>query len=380
MVPEATRVAAVVRAACVLVLLPGLSACYYVHVARGQVDLSQRRVPIESVVADPAVPQSTRERLQYVQRVRGFAIDALGLPDNASYRSYADLGRPYVTWNVFAAPRHSVEPKQWCFPIAGCVTYRGYFTEQHANRHAASLAAQGYDVYVSGVPAYSTLGHFDDPVLNTMLRYRPVDVAALIFHELSHQVVYIAGDSAFNEAFATAVEYEGTRRWLAAEGTPAEAQQFRQRRERYFQVMELFVATRERLRRDYAAPGDAAALEARKAAAFARLVDDFAALKAGWQGDASYDWLVKPPLNNARLVAAATYHQCVPAFESLLAREGGDLPRFYAAVSAMRDSSKAERAAFCRSVPASAPGALPVAGVARLQPGGAQVARDDRLE
>ncbi len=189
---------------------------FYWQGIAGQTEIIARARPIDEVIAatpDPVL----KARLARAQAIRAFASRELALPDNRSYTNYADLGRPYAVWNVFAAPELSLSPRQWCFPIAGCVSYRGYFAEGDARAEAARIAAAGDDVHVGGVPAYSTLGYFDDPVLSTFVRYREVELARLIFHELAHQVVYVKDDTSFNESFATAVEEEGIARWLAAE-------------------------------------------------------------------------------------------------------------------------------------------------------------------
>jgi len=184
--------------------------------ARGQLDVMSKREPIDKLIEAPDTPEELAARLRLVSEARQFAIDELLLPDNDSYRSYADLGRDYVVWNVFAAPEFSLDPKTWCFPIAGCVAYRGYFSEDAARRKADQLAEDGLDVAVGGVPAYSTLGRFDDPVLNTMMHWEDADLVATIFHELAHQVLYVKNDSAFNESFATTVEEIGIERWLTS--------------------------------------------------------------------------------------------------------------------------------------------------------------------
>jgi predicted aminopeptidase len=193
---------------CSILVIASLSAsgCYLLQAASGQMELTSKRRPIEKVLADASTPQELRTRLEYVSAARTFASAELGLPDNQSYRSYADLGRPYVVWNVFATEEFSVQPRRWCFPIAGCVVYRGYFAEQSAQSYARRLRLRGLDTAVGGVAAYSTLGHFKDPVLNTMMHWSDVQLASTLFHELAHQVVYVAGDSEFNEAFATVVE------------------------------------------------------------------------------------------------------------------------------------------------------------------------------
>src|ERR1700683_3195156 len=192
--------------------LPGCAIGYFTQAAQGQWRLLRARRPIEQVIADPAASEQLKARLRVVQDARDFAVTDLGLPDNGSYRSYSDLKRPYVVWNVVAAPEFSVAPLRWCFPFNGCLRYRGYFRERDARRMAAALAARGNDVMVGGVAAYSTLGHFSDPVLNTMMRYGDLELVSTIFHELAHQLIYVHGDTEFNESFAVTVEQEGLRR------------------------------------------------------------------------------------------------------------------------------------------------------------------------
>ena len=194
-----------------------LTGCYLMQAASGQMEIASKREPIAAVLADTSTPAQLRTRLEYVAAARDFASRELGLPDNESYRSYADLGRPFVVWNVFAAPEFSVEPRRWCFPIAGCVVYRGYFSEAAAQRYARRLRRHGDDAAVGGVAAYSTLGHFKDPVLSTMLGWSDAQLAGTLFHELAHQVVYVPGDSEFNESFATVVEEARLERWLTAQ-------------------------------------------------------------------------------------------------------------------------------------------------------------------
>ncbi|MDR2216338.1 MAG: aminopeptidase, partial [Nevskiaceae bacterium] len=202
--PSRRLIVAAVCIAAAAVTLHGCGAGYLAQAARGQLQVMRAREPIDKLLARPDTDAQLREQLQRAQRIREFASRELALPDNAAYRSYADIHRPYVVWNVVAAPALSVSPRQWCFPIAGCVAYRGYFSETGAREFASSLAAKGDDVTVGGVPAYSTLGRIADPLLSTVSRYSEADLAALIFHELAHQVLYVPGDSAFNEAFATA--------------------------------------------------------------------------------------------------------------------------------------------------------------------------------
>jgi predicted aminopeptidase len=308
-----------------------LAGCYLIHVAGGQMDLNASRIPIPALLADPATPVRVRERLGYVTRVRRFASETLALPDNASYRSYADLDRPYVAWNIFAAREFSVEPRRWCFPIAGCVAYRGYFDEVKAERYARRMRGRGYDVHLAPVAAYSTLGHFDDPVLSSMLDYPDVELAALIFHELAHQLVYVQGDSAFNEAFAMTVEFEGARRFLEANGWAGELETFLENRRRFAAVADLVTDTRARLAALYAVGGDRTALREAKQRELGQLAANYERVRASWQDGRNMDQLMRGPWNNARLAAISTYHRCVPGMQRLLTEAGGNLPAFYAA-------------------------------------------------
>ena len=337
----------VLRPLVVLCACLPLAGCYLLQAAAGQLAVNARRVPLERVIAAPDTAPALRAQLTLVQRARDFATRELGLPDNGSYRSYADVGRPYVAWNVFATPEFSVEPRTWCFPVAGCVAYRGYFAEARARRFARSLEARGYDVLVGGVPAYSTLGHFADPVLNTMLRSNEDELVATIFHELAHQRLYVRDDSAFNEAFASLVEGEGLRRWLAAEGRSEALARFRVRQARYEEIAALLGEARARLKQLYAEPLPPELIRARKAAEFARLRADYQERRARW-GAGGYEWLFAPGMNNASLLAVATYQECVPGLEQRLAAAGGDLGRFYAAAALLAQLAPAQRhAAAC---------------------------------
>jgi predicted aminopeptidase len=311
--------------------MAGLSGCYYLHLAAGQLELNRRREPIERLTANPATDLALRRQLALANRARSFAMGELGLPDNGSYRTYADLGRKYATWNLFAAPEFSVAPRRFCYPIAGCVAYRGYFDEARAGRAARRLAGRGYDVYIGPSIAYSTLGHLKDPVLNTMLAYGDAGLAAFIFHELAHQAVYAPSDSDFSEAFATVVEEEGVRRFLAASGEDAEVAKFLERRGREQRLAGLMVDSRRRLAELYAQQLPPEGLRAGKVAEFERLRAALAAEGA-------------PPagvLNNARLVAVSAYQRCVPALAAELARLGGDLKAFYLEMGQLADDPRA---------------------------------------
>jgi predicted aminopeptidase len=335
-------------------LLPLLGGCasigYYWQAVSGQFDVWRRERPVEEVIADPASAQALKDKLARVSEIRDFASRELGLPDNQSYRRYADLARPFVVWNVFAAPEFSLQPLAWCFPFAGCVNYRGYFSREAAEQFAAGLASQGHDVYVGGVPAYSTLGHFADPVLNTFIHYPEADIARLIFHELAHQAAYAGDDTVFNESFAVVVEQEGVRRWLAKTGDSRQREVYERGRRIRAQFVELIGKYRGRLDALYRTRLAPEPMRERKHLILAELEAEYRELRKGWGGYAGYDqWFAHKP-GNAQLASVGIYSQLVPAFEALLEREGGDLPRFYGAVTALAALPKAERDARLRAL------------------------------
>jgi len=307
------------------------SLSYYSQAIRGQLGLMGAARPVDDWLADPATPAELRARLETSQRIREFASSRLALPQNGSYGTYADLGRPYAVWNVYAAPRFSVEAKQECFPFAGCVSYRGFFSEEAARRHAARLREEGNDVYLGGVPAYSTLGWFDDPLLSTFIRYSDVQLARLMFHELAHQRVYLKGDTAFNESFAVTVEEEGVKRWLEAGGRSGELEVLRAARLRRQEFALRVAQTRERLAEAFRESIPEQAKLARKAEEWEKLRRD-------------YPNSVPVEPNNAYLVSIALYTQLVPDFERLLAGCGGDLKEFYSRVEALTARSGARNA------------------------------------
>ncbi|OCR25523.1 aminopeptidase [Pseudomonas syringae] len=325
-----------------LVLLGGCSSVnYYDQLVSGQLQLLRARQPVTEVIADPTRSPRLRQMLEHSQQARTFASRQLHLPDNRSYRLYADLGRPYVVWNVFATGEFSLEPVTHCFPIAGCVAYRGYYSVGGARGAAALQRQAGQDVYVSGVEAYSTLGWFDDPILSSMLGWGDERLATLIFHELAHQQFYVKDDSEFNESFASFVEQEGTRQWRAARGLPAERlSQSRQRD----QFTRLVLDTRERLKRLYSQPLNAEQMREGKAAEFETLRNNYRALRdTQWAGDKRYDAWINAPLNNAKLLPFGLYDQWVPAFAALFKQVDGDWAAFYAAVERLGGLPMAER-------------------------------------
>ena len=317
-------------------LLPLVAGCdtlaYYKQAIGGHLEIMGAARPVEAWLADPATSAALRERLETARRIREFASRHLGLPQNRSYTLYAELGRPFVVWNVFAAPEFSVDPRKECFPFTGCVGYRGFFSEQDARRHAERLKAEGYDVHVGGVPAYSTLGWFDDPLLSTFIRYPDAQLARLVFHELAHQLVYARDDTTFNESFAVAVEEEGVRRWLEAEGQAegrsAELEAFRASQARRQQFADRIKEARARLALVYKEKGvSRGILQSRKREEFEKL-------------RAEYPKIVPAEPNNAFLVSVALYTERVPQFEALLRESGGDLEVFYAKVKEMGKSGK----------------------------------------
>ena len=321
--------AALRAALSVAVLSYVVAGCYLMQSAEGQLQLMSKRQPISRVIAAPSTPPALRTQLESVASIREFASKELGLPDNGSYRSYADVGRPYVVWNVVAAPEFSVDPKEWCYPIVGCVAYRGYFVEARARKFAAEQRKRGLDVAVGGTSAYSTLGHFDDPILNTMVGWDDVELASIVFHELTHQLLYVPNDASFNEALATTVEEEGVKRWLESQGRDKDLAQHRLEQQRYLKVVELLGATRGQLRVIYASGQGVEEMRSEKRRAFADLRSEFAALRDSWGGHAPYEGWFEQDINNAHLATVATYFVCVPGFERELAALKGDLPAFY---------------------------------------------------
>jgi predicted aminopeptidase len=306
------------------------SLSYYGQLVEGQLSLLAARRPVNEVMADPTTRPALREQLRYAEAARQFASERLGLPDNRSYRLYADIGRPYVVWNVFATTEFSLAPLTHCFPIAGCVAYRGFYSQGGARGAAALQKQQGHDVYIGAVEAYSTLGWFDDPILSSMLHWGDERLATLIFHELAHQRYYVKDDSSFNESYASFVEQEGTRQWRMAKGLPATpADNYRQTE----QFTALVLATRERLAVLYAQPLAAAAMRQAKQAEFERLRRDYRELRErDWGGKGRFDGWINAPLNNAKLLPFGLYDRWVPAFAALFAKVGKDWPAFYTAV------------------------------------------------
>jgi predicted aminopeptidase len=332
-----------------LLLALGLGGCadigYLGQSLSGHLHLLAAARPVEDWLADPATPETLRERLALSQRMRDFAVHELQLPDNRSYRRYADLHRSAAVWNVVAAPELGLAPRTWCFPVMGCVAYRGYFEQAAAQQLGDQLKAEGWEVMVYPVPAYSSLGWTPDPLLNTFIGYSEGVLAGMIFHELAHQVAYAVDDTRFNESFATAVEELGAESWLQTQGSAPARGAYASDRARRMQFRTLTGEYRERLSALYAGPQSEADKRAAKADLMRGLRADYARLKAeAWQGYAGYDaWFAQA--NNASFALLASYTDGVPAFKALFEREGRDWRRFYAEVRRLAGLPKAEREA-----------------------------------
>jgi predicted aminopeptidase len=312
----------------------GLLGCqtmgYYSQAIDGQLSILINRQSITELLADTETPENLKTRLSYVLEVRDFAQTELQLPVGNNYLDYVDIQRNYVVWNVFAAPEFSLVPKTWCYPIAGCVAYRGYFSEQNARQYAESLKKENYDVYIGGAIAYSTLGWFDDPVLSTITYLSKPESAALIFHELAHQLLYVPDDTAFNESFATLVEHEGVRRWLITRDDSDTYEAFLVKYQQHRQFVDLIMRYRGQLDSLYQSNLSESEKRGEKAALFNQLKKDHDRLNKEWNGTSRYEPWFRHSLNNAKLVSVLAYHDFVPVFRAILKEKDGDLKQFYA--------------------------------------------------
>ena len=335
------------RVVCLTICLSILTACstlsYYEQAVRGHLGLLFKSASIDRLIATHEAESRTRERLMLVREIRRFGVNQLGLPDNGSYTRYADIGRDYAVWAVFASEEFSVEPMTWCFPMAGCVPYRGYFSRHRAERFARDLKAGGLDVFSSGVPAYSTLGWGSDPVLNTVLMWPDDQLAGLIFHELAHQVVYVKNESAFNESFATFSEEMGVQEWLRDRGDTQALTVYRSRRAWRARVVKQIFDHRASLAHLYRSGLSADAMRKEKKLLFSRFREHYHNERFAGQHPLTWDhWVLGGP-NNARLNAIATYHQYIPAFQQLFEGCGSNFRTFFEEVRALTEVTPIER-------------------------------------
>ena len=344
-----------------LLIMAGAVGCqsvgYYSQAIHGQYEILTRQQRIDKLIADPKTPAPLRDQLQLVMQLRAFAKDELKLPVDGHYLKYVDVHREYVVWNVQATPKFSLQPHTWWYPLVGSLEYRGYFSEEKARRYGRRMAKTGDDVYVDGVEAYSTLGWFADPILNTFIDRGEPELAEVLFHELGHQRVFASGDTDFNEAYATTVGQEGARRWLRASGKTNLLARYEVALRRNDQFVHLIMSTREELEQVYGdtldkdgkvraaaiPPLPPAELSAAKARVFAGLQANYRQLKAGWDGFAGYDAWFGRELNNAQLNTIANYYDFVPAFQRVLELQGNDLGKFYVEVERLSKLGKDAR-------------------------------------
>ena len=326
------------------------SAAWYLQAARGHLAIVSARQDLEQLSRNPELRPELAAKLQLVLEVREFAESALGLPAGGNFLDYVELDREYAVWNVFAAPEFSLAPVTWCYPVAGCAAYRGYFSEDAALDYATELRAGGLDAYIGGVAAYSTLGWFDDALLSTVANRPDHQLAALIFHELAHQVAWIPHAATLNESFATVVEFEGMRRWLETRRHSAlfaEAQADADRRRQFLAFVDGF---RERFAALYSRDLAVGEMRREKAALQERMRSGYRQLKADWEGYGGYDNWFSRPLNNAQLATVHSYNDLAPQLREMLRQGGNDLPLFYEQVRELGRMSPEQRAKFLESL------------------------------
>ena len=336
-----------VKAALFALLAIVLVSCetvgYYTQAARGQLTIVFAREDIQHLIERPDLSQELAGKFAKVMDIREFAESELGLPVGGNYSSYVDVEREHVVWNVFAAAEFSVDPVNWCYPIAGCVAYRGYFSEKSALSYAAKLEEDGFDVYTGGVDAYSTLGWFEDSLLSTVLNRADYQLAGLIFHELAHQLVYLPGDTTFNESFATAVEREGVRRWLAKSNKDFNIDAALLDYDRQQQFVDLVGGYRDRFESLYQLEINESSMRSQKLELQQTLREEYAVLKQQWQGYEGYDGWFSRSLNNAQLSTVASYNDLLPFFAAVFEQSNQDFSTFYAEVSRIADLPEQER-------------------------------------
>ena len=349
-------------------IVAAVSGCqtigFYSQAIRGQYQIFAHQQLIDKLIADPQTPEKLREQLRLVQQLRAFAKDELKLPVDGHYRKYVDVHRPYVVWNVQATPQFSLQPRTWWYPMVGSLEYRGYFSEKGARKYGARIAKKGDDVYVDGVEAYSTLGWFKDPILNTFIDRSEPELAEVLFHELGHQRVFARGDTDFNEAYATTVGQEGARRWLRASGKTNLMEKYETVLRRNDEFVHLIMSTREQLEKVYGdtldkdgkvkaaktPPLPPEQLREAKQRVFAELRSNYEKLKATWGGYKGYDEWFARELNNAQLNTIANYYDFLPAFQRLLEMNDNNMEKFYVEVERLSKMDKDQRHQWLRNL------------------------------
>jgi len=338
----------------ILLVVVFLSGCaelqYYGHAISGQFDVLSKRRPISEVLEDPATKTDVVEKLKAVERMHAFAINDLSLPDSDSFRSYSDVGRDYVLWNIFATPELSLATKQWCYPFLGCLDYRSYFEKAYAESIATELEKEGWDVHIASSPAYSTRGFFADPVYSPMLRFDDLTLAGIVFHELAHEQVYFKNDSELNESFAVAVQNEGIKRWLEHEQQPQYYADYIVEQKRDKQFISVLLEYRERLQVVYESSKGDTEKRANKKNILAKLRNKYLELKKQWGGYEGYDHWFNKPLNNALLAPVSTYNGAVPLFAALLKQCDNNLELFYSEVGKIAEMPEAQRRVFINNL------------------------------
>lgn len=328
----------------VTILLQGCSSVgYYWEKIQGHSEILSKQQPVQEVIDNPKTSPLLRERLINTQAARNFASEKLLLPDNDSYRNYADIGREYVVWTVVATPPYSIKAKEWCFIVVGCLSYRGYFSKESAEEFAEDLKKQNMDVYVSGIKAYSTLGWFDDPLLSTMLYKSEAYRVGIIFHELAHQKIYIEDDTASNEAFASAVELEGIKAWFSQAGKKQEYQNYLVSRQRDEDFKKILRQTREQLNILYLSSLQKETMQKRKQEIFIQMQESYKNFKKRWNEYSGYDKWMSNKLNNAHLALVATYNDRIPAFQKIFKDSGNNYALFYKKVEVLMALEKTKR-------------------------------------
>ncbi len=330
-------------------LLIGCEAAhYYSQAISGQLSILNNRQSIDQILVDPQTPAELKKKLGLIMGLREFAKAELHLPVNDNYLSFVNLKRPFALWNVYAAPEFSLKPKTWCYPIVGCAAYRGFFSKRDAYDYATKLNSRGYDTFVGGVTAYSTLGWFDDPVLSTFINRSDTKLAALIFHELAHQLLYVEDDTTFNESFATAVEQEGLRRWLISKFNPDAFDKYKVDYLRHQQFIQLIMKYRKQLESLYIKDISVKEKRGAKALVFDRLRGEYKLLKSRWEGYSGYDSWFSDRLNNAKIITVSTYYDLVPAFLRLLRANDNNLEVFYKKCLNLVKKSQEERHSYLK--------------------------------